>query len=1133
MPELADSEKAIFRVALSLTDPSERSKFLQQSCGNDALMLQQLERLLAADDAADRFLSSPAGSSDLADSNNIFDVPSERIGKYKLLQILGEGGFGVVYMAEQQEPVVRKVALKVIKMGMDTKQVVARFDAERQALARMDHPHIAKVLDGGATETGRPFFVMELVCGTSVMEYCDQRQLTNPQRLSLFLDICGAIQHAHQKGIVHRDLKPTNILVTVHDGRPAPKVIDFGIAKATQGRLTEKTLFTRLEQFIGTPAYMSPEQAEMGGLDIDTRSDIYSLGVLLYELLTGQTPFDQEELSNIGYDTICRRIREQEPPKPSTRLSSLRHTVLSKIAQNRRSDSASLPSLLRGDLDWIVMKALEKDRERRYETASALAEDIQRYLRQEPVLAVPPSKMYRFQKFARRNRAAISLAATVTAILILATMVSLWQAVRAVKAEQEQGRLLVVAEKEAKRAEAGELRARKTAYGSDMVAADYALKLSNLGRARRLLNRNYPAPGETDLRNWEWRALWQRCRGDAISTFGDSGYQICSTSLSPDGKWLATGEFGGEIRAWDIQRGKTVAILSPRIPSESRYGQVVFASQGNRLFATAGGGLVKAWEASSWSKADLQFSHGFRIRSISLSHDGTLLAIVGFDEMISLWDVERQTELGRINGSLGSGTARVAIAISPNNQWLAIGLGDGSIRMVDLTTFEEQFHFPTTVQDERVLTLAFSPNGKILASGTGFADAAVDLWNVSKRTLVDRLEGHTHYIRSLAFSPDGTQLASASADQTIRLWDTGTWKDPTVLRGHQQEVWSLAFTSDGGRLVSGSKDGAICIWSTKRRAKTPWPISLPGELLHAHYELSSPEGRASFSPDGQWLATRNKDGTVSLRSADSLKETHRLKELGTNNTGLLFAPRGRFIVVGDNAGILTWIDPLQPQEKRQQRLSPPARLFPVNFSSDGKQLLVLARGDQQTRCIIYSVESSKELHSWTVPSNRTCTAFSPDGRLVVTGHSDGTVRFWEVADPRKPAIVDHRGRVGGVTFSPDGSLLAVGTWYGEARIYDTATRSQVGILRGHTTGIHAVQFSPDGKRLATGGSAGESVKLWDLAIRQEVATLIAPGYSFEKIQFSPDGNAILAISYQDSLSLWRVPSWGKIRTAGD
>jgi serine/threonine protein kinase len=490
------NDLTIFNTALEITAPAERAAYLDQACGSDSALREKVISLLAAyekgGDSFDglvetRVPAGPAGPS-------APEGPGSIIGRYKLLQRIGEGGMGVVYMAEQEEPVRRRVALKIIKFGMDTKQVVARFEAERQALAMMDHPNIAKVLDAGATETGRPYFVMELVRGIKITEYSDQSELSTAERLNLFLQVCRAIQHAHQKGIIHRDLKPSNILVTVNDpGSPAvPKVIDFGIAKATAGRLTNKTVFTELHQFIGTPAYMSPEQAEMTSLDIDTRSDIYSLGVLLYELLTGGTPFDQQELAKVGLDTMRQTIRSKEPPRPSTRLSTLAPIDLSAVARARRSEPPKLIHLVRGDLDWIVMKCLEKDRARRYETANGLGMDLQRHLNNEPVIARPPSASYRFQKFVRRNKMAFAATSAVAASLWLGLGVSTWMFLKEKSARQEQEHL----RQEADLARANETRQRRQAQANEATAQSEAAKnqhvaqllkdMLNIGRSAAL-----------------------------------------------------------------------------------------------------------------------------------------------------------------------------------------------------------------------------------------------------------------------------------------------------------------------------------------------------------------------------------------------------------------------------------------------------------------------------------------------------------------------------------------------------------------------------------------------------------------------------------------------------------------------
>jgi hypothetical protein len=479
MSEAPDRLESLFAAAVALADADERAAYLERACAGDVALRGQVEALLRAHARAGHLLDRPApGSPELTGPYFASTPPGTVIaGRYKLLEEIGEGGMGTVWVAEQTQPVRRKVALKLIKAGMDSKAVLARFDAERQALAVMDHPNIAKVLDGGVTDTGRPFFVMEYVKGVPITQYCDATRLSVPQRLQLFVQVCSAVQHAHQKGIIHRDLKPSNILVAPYDDQPVPKVIDFGLAKAMHQSLTERTLHTAHETVLGTPLYMSPEQAQLNNLDVDTRSDIYSLGVLLYELLTGTTPLEKQRFQDAAWEEIKRLIREEEPPRPSTRLSSTR--TLASLAAGRQTEPARLTKLVRGELDWIVMKALEKDRSRRYQTANGFAMDVRRYLAGEPVQAAPPSVRYRLGKLARKHRTALTTAAALVLLLVAGVAVSTWQAVRATQAESA-ARL---AEQEAVQAQQA---ATQRAAGERQARLDAQAKQAEAERQKKL-----------------------------------------------------------------------------------------------------------------------------------------------------------------------------------------------------------------------------------------------------------------------------------------------------------------------------------------------------------------------------------------------------------------------------------------------------------------------------------------------------------------------------------------------------------------------------------------------------------------------------------------------------------------------
>ena len=553
-------EEELFETARQMAGGAKRRAYLQEACGEDEGLRRRIEALLAAGDEAEDFfaegsravagtLASLQSSRGLAGAAAAVSahLPGEEpigtwIGRYQLLRKMGEGGCGVVYEAEQSEPIRRRVALKIIKLGMETKSVIARFEAERQALAMMDHPNIAHVFDAGATRRGPPYFAMELVRGVKITDYCDQHQLGIPQRLDLFVQICHAIQHAHQKGIVHGDIKPSNIMVTLHDGVAVPKVIDFGISKAMEARLSEKLMVTADGQLIGTPAYMSPEQGEMGAVDIDTRSDIYSLGVLLYELLAGRTPFDPKELVAHGLDAMRRTLREQDPPRPSIRLRGLPPAEATATAAARRTDPAKLAALLRGDLDWIAMKALEKDRRRRYETANGLAMDILRHLAHEPVSARPPSRLYRFRKLVRRNRAVFAGAGAVALALVAGLGTSTWLFLQEREAERQETRLLHEAESRQKITQAALLVSQEHFAPADALVAHATFAQPTVEGAAV-----FRSLGEWHATEARWKTAAERL-GELLHLDALDGWDVSSLDHLRQGAVLAE---GGDLEGYE------------------------------------------------------------------------------------------------------------------------------------------------------------------------------------------------------------------------------------------------------------------------------------------------------------------------------------------------------------------------------------------------------------------------------------------------------------------------------------------------------------------------------------------------------------------------------------------------------
>jgi WD40 repeat protein len=1087
-------EVAILNAALELP-AGQRAAYLDHACANDASLRQQVEGLLQAHEQAPDFLGSPPAGLALKRSELVdlppTEKPGDKIGRYKLLQQIGEGGCGVVYMAEQEEPVRRRVAFKVIKLGMDTKQVIVRFEAERQALALMDHPNIAKVLDAGATETGRPYFVMELVRGIKITDFCDENKLSTEERLKLFIQVCQAIQHAHQKGIIHRDIKPSNILVTVNDGVPVPKVIDFGIAKATQGRLTDQTLFTAFEQFIGTPAYMSPEQAVMTSLDIDTRSDIYSLGVLLYELLTGRTPFDQTELLAAGLDEMRRTIREKEPPRPSTRLSTLAADALTTTAKHRHTDAPKLIHLLRGDLDWIVMKAMDKDRSRRYETANGLARDIQRHLNNEPVNARPPSAAYRFERLVRRNRLTFAAISGVAAALLVGLGGVLWQWRRA--EQHARGEL-----KHRLAAEESSAVTRLNRYAADISVAAQAVERGDYGLARRTLAALRPQPGEQDLRGFEWRYLWSHCQGDQLATLTGHEWIVTCAAFSRDGKLFATGSQDATTRVWDTRRRQLITVL--RSTNEAIW-SVAFAPDGELLMTAGSKGSTKFWNTSTWSVVT-----NFPGRIAVLSKVGSVVAVADSSPFwweaagnVTLWDYRTGKQLTRFDRPGRS------LALSSDGQILAVAGKATGIELWDVPSGKVR---QTLATEKPVWSLNFSPDGQRLAAAGWSSDVWV--WDLAGDPPPEKLKGHQLTVWSATFSPDSSIIATTGSDQTIRLWDAVTLQLKSILRGHGGEVWCAAFSPDAELLVSGGKDQNVMLWSAKSHGSRE---SLPNQK----------DTRPIFSADGSQVIVAIPSGAAPRFALWDASRRVQIAEIPAGFPCGFSFDRRRVAMLSIGQDALKLWSATDQTEKVVPLANAPSGNKPFRrfgFSPGRETFFAIDRDGQ---VFLWEAGTGKFLGVFQGPAPPIRNAvLGPGGKhMAISVERENVVRFYERAASRETRLAGHRDFVSGLAFSPDGTLLASGSVDGTIRLWSATNCEPRGVLFGHMQEATDVDFSNDGHTLASVGF-GESVRLWHLPTCRELISLDLPRAG-KFLQFSHDGKYLAVTTSDNAVELLDAP----------
>ncbi len=1073
------TERDIFIAALQKEDPAQRQVYLDEACAQQPELRQQVENLLRLYESAGSFLAKPAAEPaatwalpDAAEQASSHEAPGAIIGPYRLLEEIGEGGFGVVFMAEQTQPVRRKVALKVLKPGMDTRQVVARFEAERQALAIMDHPNIAKVFDGGATATGRPYFVMELVKGVPITDYCDQNHLTPRQRLELFLPICQAVQHAHQKGIIHRDLKPSNVMVALYDDKPVPKVIDFGVAKAIGQSLTEQTLHTSFGAVVGTFEYMSPEQASFNPLDVDTRSDVYSLGVLMYELLTGTTPLDRKRLKETPLLEVLRIIREDDAVRPSTRLSTVEE--LPSIAAKRGMEPKKLSGLVRGELDWIVMKTLEKDRNRRYETPKDFAADVQRYLADEPVLACPPSALYRFRKFARRNKpglitaslAVVALMAVValfisSAFVIASLAVVALTAVVALFVSSAFAVRLQVALDEARRARLAEEQQRHKAelhqYVHHIALAHAAWRDGNQSRMVQLLD---GCP--TDQRRWEWHYL-RRLSHASLFTLGRHVDRVWSVAYSPDGAFVASASWDRTVRVWDVRNQRNMLTIS---------------------------------------------AHTDRVWSLAYSPNGDWIASAGQDGTVKIWDARTGREVHAFKGH----TLEVrGLAFSPGSEWLASASHDQTVRIWDVATGKERFRL--TGHTSAVFTVAFSPDGSQLASAS--MDGTVRIWDWATGQTRHTLRGHKTWVRAVAFSPDGGRLATGSWDQTIKLWDAASGHEVATLKGHLSSVQSVSFKPDGTRLASAGMDGIILIWDL-----TTEQLS---NSLRGH---TGTVQNLAYSPDGTRLASGGWDGTVRIWDPTAEQDARTLKGHAGKVYSVDFFPDAtRLVSVGADQAIRIWD---RNSGQALETLSGHAGdVWCATLDASGRWL---ASAGQDGSAILSDAKTGQRIRSFTGHTNRVLSvAFAVAGGQLASAGADRIIRIWDVTTGQPIRQLDgHSDEVVCVTYSPDGKWLASASWDRTVRLWDAATGRLVHTFHGHVSWGQKIRFSPDSKWLAAAG-VNRSILLWDTA-GQLVRTFEGHAGDVVCVAFSPDNTRLASASWDHTVKIWDLSMGQEVLT---